>query len=332
MRKILAVLTAAVLCMAVGCSGQGAANGGQKSAGEVKHYSMGTSTSGGSYYIWGGGWSKIMNENMDGMDISVEVTGGPQTNIQLIEQGEAELGFSTTWTAGDAWNGIADWTEGKSYQEMRAVFPMYSSCLYIVALKDSGITKISDLNGKNIGLGSPGATSDLAGRAVIEALGLKPKQVTSLTADTQKNSLKDGTVDVIFVVNGVPSSTVMDLETTHDLIYLEFNEEEMKTIQEQYPFWSVDAISPGTYKNQDKELHMISFWNICIVDKDVPADVVYEMTKLTYDKHADLVAVDKSAETCVAENIKYAVIPLHEGAYRYYQEMGVEVPDAAKPQ
>ena len=119
-----------MLCAAVGCSSQG----GSGSSGEVKHYSMGTSTSGGSYYIWGGGWSKIMNENVKGLDVSVEVTGGPQTNIQLIEQGEAELGFSTTWTAGDAWNGTADWTEGKKYQEMRTVFPMYSSCLYIVAL------------------------------------------------------------------------------------------------------------------------------------------------------------------------------------------------------
>lgn len=327
MRRRLAMLAAVLLCAAVGCSSQGGGN-----SEEVKHYSMGTSTSGGSYYIWGGGWSKIMNENVKGLDVSVEVTGGPQTNIQLIEQGEAELGFSTTWTAGDAWNGTADWTEGKKYQEMRTVFPMYSSCLYIVALKDSGITKLSDLNGKNIGVGSPGATSDLAGRAVIEALGIKPAQISSLTADTQKNSLKDGTVDVIFVVNGVPSSTIMDLETTHDLFFLEFSGEELAAVQEQYPFWSVDMIAPNTFKNQEEDLEMISFWNVCIVDKDVPADLVYEMTKLTYEKHDDLVAVDKSAETCIAENIKYAVTPLHEGAYRYYQEIGVEVPEAAKPQ
>lgn len=327
MRRRLAVLAAVLLCAAMGCSSQG---GG--SSEEVKHYSMGTSTSGGSYYIWGGGWSKIMNENVKGLDVSVEVTGGPQTNIQLIEQGEAELGFSTTWTAGDAWNGTADWTEGKKYQEMRTVFPMYSSCLYIVALKDSGITKLSDLNGKNIGVGSPGATSDLAGRAVIETLGIKPAQISSLTADTQKNSLKDGTVDVIFVVNGVPSSTIMDLETTHDLYFLEFSDEELAVIQEHYPFWSVDMVAPNTFKNQSEDLEMISFWNVCIVDKDVPADLVYEMTKLTYEKHDDLVAVDKSAETCIAENIKYAVTPLHEGAYRYYQEIGVEVPEAAKPQ
>ena len=47
---------------------------------------MGTSTGGGSYYVLGGTWSNALNGRLgDKVDLSIEVTGGPETNIMLIE-------------------------------------------------------------------------------------------------------------------------------------------------------------------------------------------------------------------------------------------------------
>ena len=46
---------------------------------------MGTSTGGGSYYVLGGTWSNALNGRLgDKVDLSIEVTGGPETNIMLI--------------------------------------------------------------------------------------------------------------------------------------------------------------------------------------------------------------------------------------------------------
>ena len=87
---------------------------------------MGTSTGGGSYYVLGGTWSNALNGRLgDKVDLSIEVTGGPETNIMLIENKEMDLGMVTAWQAGDMYNG-----KGKvpqKFQAMRSFIPLYPS-------------------------------------------------------------------------------------------------------------------------------------------------------------------------------------------------------------
>ena len=78
---------------------------------------MGTSTGGGSYYVLGGTWSNALNGRLgDKVDLSIEVTGGPETNIMLIENKEMDLGMVTAWQAGDMYNG-----KGKVPQKFQAM-------------------------------------------------------------------------------------------------------------------------------------------------------------------------------------------------------------------
>lgn len=339
MKKLFTtLLTLSMLLTLCACGGKDGP-GSQQPAGsgvdastkrEVQHLSLGTSAVGGTYYIWGGGWATIMNQHVSGADISVEATGGPQTNLQLMEQGDMELGFVTSWAAGEAWEGL-DWAEGTNYQSARSIFPMYSSALYIIVRKDSPIDSLSDLSGMNVATGPAGSSSDLAGRAILETLDIAPRQLTAITASAQKDGLKDGTLDAIMVVNGTPSSVVLELETTHDLKFIGYTEEELSAVMDAYPFWATEEIPANTYKNQAEPVTAISLWNVCVAHKDLPDDFVYDMVKATFAHHDDLVAVDQTAATCVPENIIYASTPLHPGAYQYYQEAGIDIPDSLKP-
>ena len=44
-------------------------------------------------------------------------------NIELIEAGEAQVGFVTMGVAQQGWNGTGDWTGGKQHRAMRAIVP-----------------------------------------------------------------------------------------------------------------------------------------------------------------------------------------------------------------
>lgn len=296
----------------------------------VQHLSIGTSTVGGTYYIWGGGWATIMNKNVPGADIAVEATGGPQTNLQLIEKDDLELGFVTSWQAGEAWNGLS-WTNGVKHQKARTMFPMYSSSLYIITLKDSPVNTLADLNGKNVATGPAGASSELAGRAIVNVLGLKPRQLSAISNSAQKDGLKDGTLDAIMVVTGTPSPTILELETTHDLKFLQYTKEELESILKAYPFWATGQIAANTYKNQDHAFTTVDFWNFNTAHVKLDMDFVYDMVKATFERHDEMMAVDATAATCVPQNIVHAATPLHPGAYKYYQEIGIEIPEHLKP-
>jgi hypothetical protein len=52
--------------------------------------------------------------------------------------------------------------------------------------------------------------------------------------------------------------------------------------------------------------------------------LVYEMTKLLFEKKADLVAVHKQANKLDLKNaVAVSSVPYHPGAIRYYKEKGV---------
>src|SRR5512137_1729425 len=111
-----------------------------------------TASPGGTYHVYGAGLAKILTRALD-LPVAERTTDGPNQNIQMIEAGDAHLGLVTVGAALQAWNGSAEWTNGKQYRSMRALFPMYDTPFHFVALKDSGIRSLAEMAGKRIGVG-----------------------------------------------------------------------------------------------------------------------------------------------------------------------------------
>ena len=321
MKKMLSLCLAAAMMLA------GAQYADSAPARSLTRLLLGTSSVGGTYYIWGAGWSQIMNRTVQGVECSVEVTGGPTTNMQLIQQGEMELGFVTTWLGGEGWSGTG-WADGTKYDRMRGMFATYYSVLYIYTLEGSGINSVYDFEGKNIAVGAPGATSDLAGRAVLQALGITPNSVTSMPTDGQVSGLKDGLIDACFSVTGIPGPFMLELETTHDVKIIPLTDEDFEKIFELQPYWAREAIPANTFKNQPEDVAVCAYWNMMVCDAGLDDDLVYDLVAATFAEQEALIAVDPTAVQTVPEAVVNCVVPLHPGALRYYQEKGIHVPDS----
>lgn len=290
---------------------------------------LGTSSAGGTYYVLGAGWSNVMNQKLDKVDITCEVSAGPSTNMQLMESGEMDLGMVTAWLGGEAYTGTG-WADGQPYESFLSMFTTHVSYLYIITLADSPINDIRDLDGKNVAVSTAGSTSDLAGQGVMEVLGIEPKNFSQLPSESQINALKDGTIDVIMAVQGSPASILLDLQTTHDIKMIPIGDEDMNKVLEAYPFWSTDVIPAGTYNNQNEDYTCISFWNFVVCNKDIPEDAVYDMVKTTYENYDDMLAIDATATGMDLKNMPKITVPLHPGALRYYEEIGLDIPDSLK--
>ena len=70
------------------------------------------------------------------------------------------------------WNGTGDWTNGKSFRNMRALFPMYDTPLQAVVLQQSGITTLAQLDKKRIGVGPKAGTGGTYIPAILKLLGI----------------------------------------------------------------------------------------------------------------------------------------------------------------
>jgi TRAP-type uncharacterized transport system substrate-binding protein len=87
------------------------------------HLNIGTASPGGTYYVYGEGLARVLTRGL-GLPVIRLATEGPAENIELLEKGEARLGFVTMGIALQAWNATGAWQGKKPARSMRAIFPM----------------------------------------------------------------------------------------------------------------------------------------------------------------------------------------------------------------
>ena len=123
---------------------------------------IGTASPGGTYYVYGEGLAKILTRTLD-LPVVRLATEGPAQNIELLEAGEAKLGFVTIGIALQAWNGTGVWAGKKPARSMRAIFPMYDTPFQFLVLQESGIRSIAEMAGKRVGVGPRGGGAPAPG-------------------------------------------------------------------------------------------------------------------------------------------------------------------------
>lgn len=307
----------------------GSAFAGEAKVGWPKTATIGAAPVGGTYFIWGGGFAKLLNDKM-GIPGSVEVTGGPVHNTQLVDAKQLEFGMVTAAPVYEGWVG-SGWAKGKLHRNVRVIFPMYTTYFQMYALKKSGIKSIQDLNGKSVGVGPVGGTPATYWPLILESAGVKPARIVNAGSSDLNNQLKDGLLDANGQSVGLPWVLVTEIETTHEVNFFGVPKADAERFIAKYPFFSEMVVPANTYKSNKEDVHTLTVWNFMTVHKDTPEDFVYEVVKATFANADILIATHKSAVEVKPRNIVYSPIPLHPGAVRYYREKGIKLPEKLLP-
>jgi len=161
---------------------------------------IGTASPGGTYFAYGEALARILTRELK-TTVWARPTEGPSENIKLLEAGEIELGFVTLGMAQQAWHGTGEWTSGRRFQSMRAIFPMYDTPFQFMVLRDSGILSISELSGKRVGIGPAGGTSGTYVPEFFKLLGVDARLETGSWAELAVKA-QEGSLDALAVAAG----------------------------------------------------------------------------------------------------------------------------------
>jgi uncharacterized protein len=290
---------------------------------------IGTASQGGTYFVYGNGFASFITEAL-GVNATGEVTGGPVQNVTLVETGDHPLGLVTMGPAYDAWNGKSELAPGLEHRSIRALFPMYQTPFQVVALRSSGITSVSDLNGKRVSVGPAGGTPGTYWPQFMTALGVNATVSNAGAADAA-GQLADGLIDAFAFAAGVPISAFAELAASQDVVMFGFNEAELPKILEAFPAMAPLTIPAGTYAGHDYDQNTVALWNFAIAREDVPESLAYEITKLAMENPDRMVQIHSAASETLLENWdKNTFMPFHPGAVRYFEEKGIAIPDNLK--
>ena len=297
---------------------------------DKKQISIGTGGTGGVYYILGGGFAALLSKYIPGMDATAEVTAGSIANLQLIGAGKSEIGFTMADAAWDAANGLDKF---KGHQvALRSIAVFYPNRMHVVTVEGKGINTFKDLKGKRVSTGAPASGTEVTAMRLIEAYGLDPnKDMTRerLSVAESVSALKDGKIDALFWVGGVPTPSISDLAATPgQKIRLIDHGDGVENMRKKFgPLYVKNHILPNAYPGETRDTTNLDVWNLLVVPEKADEKLVYEITRTLFEKKEELVKVHKDAGFLELANQSTGAspIPFHPGAARYLKEKGITV-------
>jgi uncharacterized protein len=292
--------------------------------------SIATGGTGGVYYPMGGGIAAALSKHVPGMQATAEVTGGSVDNLKLIASGKPYIALAMADASQDAYRGEDKFKGNKV--PLKTLMVLYPNRMHVVTVEGRGISKMADLKGKRVSTGSPGSATEVMAFRLIEAAGLdkdKDMKRERLGVAESVNAMKDGKIDALFWVGGLPTAAVSDLANTPGTkIKLIDHADAVAAMNKKYGnLYIEDTIPKAVYKGMDADNKQATVMNILVAHENMDDKTAYNIVKTIFDKRDELIAVHKESENFKLENQKASAtpIPFHPGAAKYFAEKGVKL-------
>ncbi len=320
MKAFTLLAIAASLVMAAPAFAAGPMDGGSKKI------VLTTGGDQGTYFAVGGVISGSVSDKTSTGMVAIS-SGGSKANIEAIDAGDAQLGFSQTDVADYAYNGKRLFEKTGKIDSFSAVANLYMEQVQIVTLNDA-IKTVADLKGKVVSVGAAGSGVYFNAVDVLEAYGLdvnKDIKATYQSFGDSTEALLDGKIDAAFIVAGAPTTSVTSLATSRKVRLVSLDDEHIKALLAKSPYYSKYVVEKSVY-NMDSDATTVAVGALIIADNKTPVADVYNFLYGIFDNLDAL----KAAHAKVKEfNLEFAAsfgaFPYHPGAVKYFTEKGIKV-------
>ncbi|MCG8545647.1 MAG: TAXI family TRAP transporter solute-binding subunit [Alphaproteobacteria bacterium] len=283
----------------------------------------------GQPYQFAVGLSKILKDKA-GVDATPQSAKGMVAQARIVAKGGAQFAWGLGGPVGAwAYKGQQRFEKEGAKKNLRAVLSYPFGMFQWVTLAESGIGSVNDFKGKKVSVGSAASTTQTFARFFLPAHGLKGGDYKELTPGFSGgfNSLRDKAVDAHLTMGLPPMSAVQELTALKKIRLVDMDKAALaKVVQNYGPGISLATIAPGTYgKNQmnDKPVNTLFIYFGFSTSADVPADTVYKVTKTLFENLKEFHGTAKAAKNVTLKDACAGLsFPLHEGAKRYYKEIG----------
>lgn len=272
----------------------------------------------------GGALSKIYTDGIPDAKVQVQSTKASVENLNLLQQGKGEIGIALGDPVKFAAEGNAEAGFPEPLDKLRGISAMYPNFIQIVASEESGIKTLEDLKGKALSVGAPKSGTELNARAILQAAGMTYDdlgKVEYLPFAESVELMKNRQLDATLQSAGLGVASLKDLSTSIPITVVAIPDEIASTLGAPYV---AETIPADTYDGQTEDVPTVAVINFLITSDAVSDDLAYQMTKLMYDHLDELKSAHAATASIDVQNaLKGMPVPVHPGAQRYYDEVGV---------
>lgn len=302
-------------------------------------FRMGSGSVGGNYFVLGALVGDAVSHpegslpcgkggtcGVEGLNVENITTAGSMDNLSQLLAGKIETGFIQSDIAYWAYTGTGLFANKEKNANLRAIASLYPEAMHIVVRKAAGIETVVDLQGKRVSVGARKSGTIHGARLVLDAYKLSEDDMDTQYLNNQQaiEAFNAGELDAMFFSVGAPAPSLEQLfAESQDYRLLPIAEAERQAIFKQGHYFSPYTIAAGTYANSEA-IETISVYALWLTTAQAKEQLVYALTKALWDQTAKQLfnSSHVGRHIDVENSLKGIGIPLHDGAKKYYNEIG----------
>ncbi|MGW3346633.1 TAXI family TRAP transporter solute-binding subunit [Nonomuraea rubra] len=282
---------------------------------------LATGPAGAVYRRIGGSLAEHITEQVPGTTVTTVPSGASTDNIRMLRAGEVQLGLTSL----DA----LITTDGRAPEGLSAVCRLYDSHLHLVVMADSAIGEFGDLEGKRVSLGARDSGTEFTSLRVLRLARVRADG-RYLSQAASAAALRDGEIDAMFSLTGVPTPAITDLAQRQRIRLIPLDEQ-AGALFTAFPGPYAPARVPATAYAGVPATRTVAVPNVLLARNDLPDDLVYAITDTIFTHTGTITSagrddtgpapedVPEAWQINVRTGIATASIPLHPGAAAWFR-------------
>lgn len=271
---------------------------------------------------------ELINADISGVTANV-VSGNIEQSLIAIQTGELTINNVPSFDSYRISQGRG--SLGVPTPDVRHIITLYGAPIQPVAALD-GPTRLADFAKEpyTIWMGSKSGFFWQVYEPILEAVGVSIADIEAAGGILEQygyldevQGFQDGKLDAGIFAGPVPYGLLVQIQDNPGFRLLGMTPEELDNLEKILPGMGRSTIPAGTYPGQDEDVTTPFYVNHLVTNANVDDDLVYQITKIMYEKYAQFHGLFSGSEQIDdVDVLKYNELPVHPGAERYYREVG----------
>lgn len=284
------------------------------------------SSMGGIGYGYCMGLSKVAAKVAPEASFTVEATAGYIENAKRLSQDVGHMGVVSQNDAYAIFKQEGEFANAKV--RLLTMFPVHTLDWHIIVPADGPIKTIWDLKGKKVSVQPKGSFNEQLSSTILSSLGIDCNKLY-LTHAQAAEQMAGKALDAHIASGSSPAFA--ELAVRMPLRVVSLSDEDIKKIREKLPYLNPTEFKAENYYKGTGTAKTVNVWALMVCREDMPDDLVYRLVRGAYENKALMEEGHPSARFMDPEQVKQIAVPLHPGAYKFFEEKGIVVPDSIKP-
>lgn len=270
---------------------------------------------------------RYINDNGGAPPCKSVNTGGSLDNIAKLRLKTLDAAVIQSDWQFHAYKGTSKFAFSGAVSNLRSLFSLYVEPLTVIARGNSDIAQLDDLPGHVVNIGNEGSGHRATMEQVMIAKSWNRRTFIArdFPASVQADALCNQKVDAIVFMVGHPNKSVRDASDNCRVNFVSLAGPEIDKLVADNPFYAKTEIMAGTYRGQDHAVPTFGVVATLVATTRMDEDTAYKLVKAVFE---NLNGVRQASRALVGLDAKRMAVdglsaPLHPGALRYFQEVGL---------